>query len=139
MKNWNWKKIAIAAGVALAALVVFDVTGRALFPEKWAELDKQEAARKEAREEQRKQAAAEKANRPVAEKSKRGQPTGAMYMGGIVALDMANAGAEKPTSARVNALARAAATKSDVPPDDRSRFVRDFEFGFWQGWKTATR
>jgi hypothetical protein len=72
--------------------------------------------------------------------SAQSQPTGAMYMGGIVAIDMANAGGEKPTSARVNALARAAATKSEVhEPADRSRFVRDFEFGFWQGWKTANR
>jgi F0F1-type ATP synthase epsilon subunit len=139
MKNWNWKKIAIAAGVVLAALVVFDVTGRALFPETWADIDKQNAARKEAQEEQRKQAAAEKANRPAQEKTKGGQPTGAMYMGGIVAIEMANAGAIKPTSDRVNALAREAATKSDVAADDRSRFVRDFEFGFWQGWKTANR
>jgi hypothetical protein len=140
MKKWNWKKIAIAAGVALAALVVFDVAGRALFPETWADLDKQNAAREEAREEQRKQAAAEKDNRPATEKPKGGQPTGAMYMGGIVAIDMANAGATKPTSSHVNALARAAATKSDVhEPTERSRFVRDFEFGFWKGWKTATR
>jgi uncharacterized protein with von Willebrand factor type A (vWA) domain len=127
----TWKKIAIAAGVAMAALFAFDATGRALFPEKWAELDKQNAAGREAREEQRKQAAAEKA--------KENRPTGAMYMGGIVAVEMANAGAEKPTSSRVNALAREAATKSDVANEDRSRFVRDFEFGFWKGWKTATR
>jgi hypothetical protein len=71
--------------------------------------------------------------------STQSQPTGAMYMGGIVAIEMANAGATKPTSNHVNALARAAATKSDVGSDDRSRFVRDFEFGFWQGWKTANR
>jgi hypothetical protein len=136
----TWKKIAIAAGVALAALFAFDATGRALFPEKWAELDKQNAAGREAREEQRKQAAAERANRPATEKPKAGQPTGAMYMGGIVAIEMANAGATKPTSNHVNALARAAATKSEVhEPADRSRFVRDFEFGFWQGWKTANR
>jgi hypothetical protein len=126
-----WKKIAIGVGVVLAALVAFDVAGRALFPEKWAKLDKQNADRNEAREEQRKQAAAEK--------TKDTRPTGAMYMGGIVAVEMANAGAEKPTSSRVNALAREAATKSDVASEDRSRFVRDFEFGFWKGWKTANR
>jgi hypothetical protein len=68
-----------------------------------------------------------------------GKPTGAMYMGGVAAVEMANAGAEKPTDERLNALAREAATKSNVDADDRSRFVRDFEFGFWQGWKTATR
>jgi hypothetical protein len=68
-----------------------------------------------------------------------GKPSGAMYIGGIAAIDMANSGAEKPTAERVDALARAAATKSNVDADDRSRFVRDFEFGFWKGWKTATR
>jgi hypothetical protein len=68
-----------------------------------------------------------------------GKPTGAMYMGGIVAMDMANAGGVRPSSDRVQALAREAATKSNVADNDRSRFVRDFEFGFWQGWKTANR
>jgi hypothetical protein len=68
-----------------------------------------------------------------------GKPTGAMYMGGIVAMDMANAGGVKPKSDRVQALAREAATKSNVTDNERSRFVRDFEFGFWQGWKTATK
>jgi hypothetical protein len=128
----TWKKIAIAAGVVLAALVVFDVAGRALFPEKWAELDK--------RVEAEKQASAERRQEKASENAKKGQPTGAMYMGGIVAIEMANAGATKPTSNHVNALARAAATKSEVhEPADRSRFVRDFEFGFWKGWKTANR
>ena len=132
IKKWNWKKIAISAGVLVVALVAFDVTGRFLFPEKWAELDKQREAER--------QASAERRQEKAAENAKRGQPTGAMYMGGIVAIEMANAGAMKPTSNHVNALARAAATKSDVhDPNERSRFVRDFEFGFWKGWKTATR
>jgi len=75
----------------------------------------------------------------LAPKPKKGEPTGAMYMGGVVAVQMANAGGVKPSAERLNALAREAATKSNVNADDRSRFVRDFEFGFWQGWKTATR
>jgi len=126
-----WKKIAIAAGVLIGSLVAFDVAGRVLFPKKWAELDKKVQAEREASAERRRQEAEEKA--------KEGQPTGAMYMGGMAAVQMANAGAEKPTAQRVEALARAAATKSNVSADDRSRFVRDFEFGFWKGWKTATR
>jgi hypothetical protein len=126
-----WKMIAITAGVLIGGLVAFDVGGRILFPEKWAELDKKVQAEREASAERRRQEAEEKA--------KAGQPTGAMYVGGLAAIDMANAGAQKPTAERVNALARATATKSNVPTDDRSRFVRDFEFGFWKGWKTATR
>jgi hypothetical protein len=76
---------------------------------------------------------------PKQEPAANAKPTGAMYMGGIAAVQMANAGAEKPTAERVNALARVTATKSNVAADDRSQFVQDFEFGFWQGWKTATR
>jgi hypothetical protein len=68
------------------------------------------------------------------------KPTGAMYIGGMVAIDIANAGGVKPTAERLNALAREAATKNGVAsPDERGQFVRDFEFGFWKGWKTATR
>jgi hypothetical protein len=74
---------------------------------------------------------------PAAVKAK---PTGAMYMGGMVAIDLANSGGVKPSGDRVNALARQAASKNGVAdPDERSKFVRDFEFGFWKGWETATR
>jgi hypothetical protein len=135
-----WKKVAIGTGVVFGALVVFDVTGRALFPEKWAELDAKVEASKVQREEQRKQAEAQKPKQTSAGKTTSGKPTGAMYMGGIVAIDLANSGGIKPTKESLDALARQAATKNEVfDPTERSRFVRDFEFGFLQGWKTATK
>lgn len=68
-----------------------------------------------------------------------GKATEAMYLGGIVAVEMAKGGAVKPTADKVEALARDAATKKGVDAAQRSKFVDDFEFGFWTGWKTATR
>lgn len=69
----------------------------------------------------------------------KGKATEAMYLGGIVAVEMANGGAVKPTADKVEALAREAATKKGINADQRGKFVDDFELGFWTGWKTATR
>lgn len=69
----------------------------------------------------------------------KGKATEAMYLGGIVAVEMATAGAVKPTAEKVEALAREAATKKGVDAAQRGKFVDDFELGFWTGWKTATR
>ena len=70
---------------------------------------------------------------------RKGKATEAMYIGGIVAVEMANGGAVKPTAAKVEALAREAATKKGVDADQRGKFVDDFELGFWTGWKSATK
>ena len=76
----------------------------------------------------------------LAPKQKTSEATAAMYIGGTVAVEMANGGAVKPTSERVEALAREAATKTGITDSlERSKFVDDFEHGFWIGWKTATR
>lgn len=69
----------------------------------------------------------------------KGKATEAMYIGGIVAVEMANGGAVKPTAAKVEALAREAATKQGINADQRGKFVDDFTLGFWTGWKTATK
>jgi hypothetical protein len=57
----------------------------------------------------------------------------------MLAMEMAKAGAVKPTSDQVDALARRSATEMEVQQGDRARFVREFEHGFWVGWKTATK
>lgn len=70
---------------------------------------------------------------------RKGKATEAMYLGGVVALEMANGGAVKPTADKVEALAREAATKKGIDAAQRGKFVDDFELGFWTGWKTVTR
>lgn len=125
------KKAAIAVAVLIAAMVAFDLVGRAMFPERWKELDAKVAADRVARKASQEAAAAKK----KADKS----PSGATIAGGMLAMDMAKAGAVKPTSDQVDALARKSATKMEVEQGDRARFVREFEHGFWVGWKTATK
>lgn len=127
-----WKKIAIGVGGVLALLVVFDVTGRMLWPEKWAELDRQvEADRK---------ASAERRDREAQEKASEKRASAAMYAGGIVAIDLAKSGAVKPSSAQVEALARKAAADGGVSDQDKRRkYVDDWQRGFWVGWKSATK
>jgi hypothetical protein len=127
-----WKKIAIGAGCVIALLVAFDLTGRLLFPEKWAELDQKVEADRKARAEQKQQAEAEKA--------KTSRPSAAMYAGGLVAMDLAKNGAIKPGSDKVEALARKAATERGVSdPAERRKYVDEWQRGFWVGWKSATR
>lgn len=125
------KKAAIAVAVLIAAMVAFDLGGRAMFPERWKELDAKVAADRAARKASREAAAAKK----KADES----PSGATIAGGMLAMEMAKAGAVKPTSDQVDALARRSATKMEVEQGDRARFVREFEHGFWVGWKTATK
>jgi hypothetical protein len=125
------KKAAIAVAVLIAAMVAFDLVGGAMFPERWKELDAKVAADRVARKASQEAAAAKK----KADKS----PSGATIAGGMLAMDMAKAGAVKPTSDQVDALARKSATKMEVEQGDRARFVREFEHGFWVGWKTATK
>jgi hypothetical protein len=125
------KKAAIAAAVLIAAMVAFDLGGRAMFPERWKELDAKVAADRAARKSSQEAAAAKK----KADKS----PSGATIAGGMLAMEMAKAGAVKPTSDQVDALARRSATEMEVQQGDRARFVREFEHGFWVGWKTATK
>jgi hypothetical protein len=125
------KKAAIAVAVLIAALVAFDLGGRAMFPERWKELDAKVAADRAARKASQEAAAAKK----KADKS----PSGATIAGGMLAMEMAKAGAVKPTSDQVDALARRSATTMEVEQGDRARFVREFEHGFWVGWKTATK
>jgi hypothetical protein len=125
------KKIGIGLGIFVVACVAVDVGGRMMFPEKWKELD--------AKVEADRAASKAKAEEAAAQKEKDKKPSGATIAGGIVAIEMARDGAIKPDAAQVEALARRAATEHEVPQGNRSRYVSDFEFGFWQGWKTATR
>lgn len=125
------KKAAVAVGVLIAALVAFDLGGRAMFPERWKELDtkvaEKRAARKAAKDEE------------TAKKKAQKSPSGATIAGGLAAIDLANAGAVKPSSEQVEALARRSASEMKVEQGDRKRFVEEFEHGFWVGWKTATK
>jgi hypothetical protein len=125
------KKAAVAFGVLIAAMVAFDLGGRAMFPERWKELDAQVEARRAARKvENEKEAAKKKAD---------ASPSGATIAGGLAAMDLAKAGALKPSSEQVEALGRRSATQMNVEEGDRRRFVEDFQHGFWVGWKTATK
>lgn len=122
------KKIGKWVGIGFGCLLVLTVVLNVVDPE----------GMKKVREEQAR-AAEERAAQRQADKKKADTPSGATIAGGMVAMDMAKSGALKPTSTQVDALARKAATKMDVPQGDRARFVRDFEHGFWVGWKTATQ
>jgi hypothetical protein len=125
------KKTAVAVAVLIAAMVAFDLGGRAMFPERWKELDAKVAADRAARKSSQEAA--------VAKKKADESPSGATIAGGMLAMEMAKAGAVKPTSDQVDALARRSATEMEVQQGDRARFVREFEHGFWVGWKTATK
>jgi hypothetical protein len=125
------KKAAVAFGVLIAALVAFDLGGRAMFPERWKELDAKVAADRAARK-----VAKEK---DAAKKKADASPSGATIAGGLAAMDLAKAGALKPSSEQVEALGRRAASEMNVEQGDRRRFVGEFEHGFWVGWKTATQ
>jgi hypothetical protein len=128
------KKIAIWGGIAFAALFMLGIVIQVVDPE--GTKQRREASEK---------AAADRAAKREAEKkktvsgSKAGSPSGATIAGGMVAMEMAKSGALKPSSAQVEALGRRAATEMDVQQGDRGRFVREFEHGFWVGWKTATQ
>ena len=125
------KKAAVAVGVLIAAMVAFDLGGRAMFPERWKELDaKVEASRAARKVAKEKEAAKKKVD---------ASPSGATIAGGMAAMDLARAGALKPSSDQVEALGRRSATEMKVEQGDRRRFVREFEHGFWVGWKTATK
>lgn len=127
-----WKKVLIGVGCVLALLVAFDVAGRVLFPEKWAELDRQVEAEREASAERKQQADAEKASEKGA--------SPAMYAGGIAAIDLAKNGAVKPGSEAVEALARKAAAANGITdPAKRRKYVDEWQRGFWVGWKSATK
>ena len=125
------KKAAVAVGVLIAAMVAFDLGGRVMFAARWKERDAQvaekRAARKAARDEE------------TAKKKGQGSPSGATIAGGLAAMDLARAGALKPSSDQVEALGRRSATEMNVEQGDRRRFVEEFERGFWVGWKTATK
>jgi len=125
------KKAAVAFGVLIAALVAFDLGGRAMFPERWKELDAKVAADRAARK-----VAKEK---DAAKKKADASPSGATIAGGLAAMDLAKAGALKPSSEQVEALGRRAASEMNVEQGDRRRFAGEFEHGFWVGWKTATQ
>ena len=125
------KKAAVAVGVLIAAMVAFDLGGRAMFPERWKEIDaKMEASRAARKVAKEKEAAKKKTD---------ASPSGATIAGGMAAMDLARAGALKPSSDQVEALGRRSATEMKVEQGDRRRFVEEFEHGFWVGWKTATR
>ena len=125
------KKAAVAVGVLIAAMVAFDLGGRAMFPERWKEIDaKMEASRAARKVAKEKEAAKKKTD---------ASPSGATIAGGMAAMDLARAGALKPSSDQVEALGRRSATEMKVEQGDRRRFVEEFQHGFWVGWKTATR
>lgn len=127
-----WKKIAFGAAGLIALLVAFDLGGRLLFPDKWAELDEQVDTEREGSAERKRLADKQKADEK--------KPSAAMYAGGLVAMDLANNGAVRPASDKVEALARKAATESGVAdPLERRKYVDDWQRGFWAGWKSATR
>ena len=125
------KKAAVAVGVLIAAMVAFDLGGRAMFPERGKELDAKVAADRAARK-----VAKEK---DAAKKKADASPSGATIAGGLAAMDLAKAGALKPSSEQVEALGRRAASEMNVEQGDRRRFAGEFEHGFWVGWKTATQ
>ena len=125
------KKAAVAVGVLIAAMAAFDLGGRAMFPERWKEIDaKMEASRAARKVAKEKEAAKKKAD---------ASPSGETIAGGLAAMDLARAGALKPSSDQVEALGRRSATEMKVEQGDRRRFVEEFQHGFWVGWKTATR
>jgi hypothetical protein len=134
----NLKKAALAVGMLAGAIVVLiafmvacNTVTRVMFPERWKEIDAEmeasRAARKVAKE---KEATSKKAA---------ASPSGATIAGGLAAMDLAKAGALKPSSQQVEALGRRAASEMNVKQGDRRRFVGEFEHGFWVGWKTATQ
>jgi hypothetical protein len=125
------KKAAVAVGVLIAAMVAFDLGGRAMFPERWKELDTKVAADRAARKVAK--------DKDAAKKKADASPSGATIAGGLAAMDLAKAGALKPSSDQVEALGRRSATEMKVEQGDRRRFVEEFEHGFWVGWKTATK
>ena len=125
------KKAGLAIAAVIAAMVAFDLGGRAMFPQRWKELDAKVAAKRAARQ-------AAKDNE-AANKKAQGSPSGATIAGGLAAMDLAKAGALKPSSEQVEALARQSASEMKVEQGDRRRFVEEFEHGFWVGWKTATK
>jgi len=134
----NVKKAAVAVGIVaggfvvlVVALLAFNTAARAMFPERWKEIDAQMEASRAAR----KVAKEKEATKKKAEAS----PSGATIAGGLAAMDLAKAGRLKPSPEQVEALGRLSATKMNVQQGDRKRFAREFEHGFWIGWKTATQ
>jgi hypothetical protein len=122
------KKVLKWIGIVLGVMFVLGIVIQVVDPE--GTKQRREASEK---------AAAERAANRQAEKKNAGSPSGATIAGGMVAMEMARSGAVKPSSAQVEAIGRKAATEMDVEQGDRGRFVRDFEHGFWVGWKTATK
>jgi hypothetical protein len=117
--------------LAMAALMeVVDPEGMKKIRERRAEA----AAERKKEREQNAQAAADAREKAKAEKPKKGEIKGAHVAAGLVAFEMKNRGAVRPRGDVLNALARQAANKMDVPSERRDEFVQDFEWAFNRAW-----
>jgi hypothetical protein len=117
--------------LAMAALMeVVDPEGMKKIREQRAEA----AAERKKEREQNTQAAADAREKAKAEKPKKGELKGAHVAAGLVAFEMKNRGAVRPRGDVLNALARQAADKMDVPTERRDEFVSDFEWAFNRAW-----
>jgi hypothetical protein len=117
LKVGKWVGIAFVALLALGAVMEF------VDPE----------GMKQARERSA-QAAAERREKANAEGNKKGGMKGAHVAAGLVAIEMKNNGAIRPRGDALNAIARQAANKMEVPSERRAEFVRDFEWAFNLTW-----
>jgi hypothetical protein len=116
-------KIAKWGGIVFGVLLALAVVMEFVDPE----------GMKKQREENAK-AAAERREKAEIEKGKKGEMKGAHVAAGMVAIEMKNNGAIRPRGDTLNALARQAANKMDVPSERRAEFVRDFEWAFNLAW-----
>lgn len=110
-------KVGSAMWIGFVALLALTVVMEIIDPE----------GMKKARE-QRAEAAAQQ------RETKKGGLKGAHVAAGLVAIEMKNSGAIRPRGDALNALARQAANKMDVPTERRDEFVRDFEWAFNIAW-----
>jgi hypothetical protein len=131
----NVKKAALAIGilagafvVLIAGLVACTIVARAMFPERWKEIDAKMEASRAARTVAKEKAAAKKTS--VAD-----QP--GFTMGFLEGSLRKTKGFKKPTSDELDALARKAAYENGVDEGKRSAFVGTYKDAFWHGWSRA--
>lgn len=116
-------KVGKWVGIVFGALLALTIVMEFVDPE----------GMKQAREKNA-QASAARREKAAAEKVEKGKMKGAHLAAGLVAIEMKNKGTIRPRGDALNALARQAANKLDVPSERRPEFVSDFEWAFNLAW-----
>jgi len=121
MKKWL-KRIGIGIAAFVAVAVAWDITGSMLYPERWAEMKKEQAERRAARQ-------AADAEKKAASKESHSK---IQQHGFAVGMTLAKSGMKKPSSDEADAMARKAAL--ELGEDADLGFKTVWKQMFWLGW-----